>query len=187
MGALTLSDWLGFAGVAFGVLGLLYAWHINKRAIQAQQLRQQQFMISLDMARFLVTNHEVVEELWAPTAGPELTRWLWQSHEKASDLYKVLVDQYLAVTQRFKYGDLERLYKCGLLKSRWQEEQWRRQMAFRPENEGVPPPEYFVPADFTTHPMWYERLKEHRLSKLSATAPNARSQSAPSAPDHSEA
>jgi len=81
-------------------------------------------MTALEDARFLITNHEVVEERWAPLAGPEIARWLWLSHEKASGLYQILVDQYLSLAQTFTYRHLELLAKSGFLKSRWQEEQW---------------------------------------------------------------
>jgi hypothetical protein len=157
------SDWLGIFGIIVGALSLGYAVLTNRRAFSAQTLRRQQLISAIGMARFLITDHEVVQELWIPKAGPDLSRWLWQSHEKASDLYILLVHQYLSITPDFSWEDIGKLVQCQVVKTKWQEEQWWHQLAILPGGRGSGPAQFFVEGKQSTHhAYWIKRLVEER-------------------------
>jgi hypothetical protein len=63
-----------------------------------------------------------------------LRQWLWSLHKGASDNYVALVNYYLSLEESFTYKDLEYLKKAGVITTNWEENVWRSQIVFRPEN-----------------------------------------------------
>ena len=171
------SNWLGIVGATLGFFSLGYAILTARRAAAAETLRRQQLISAIGMARFLITDDEVIQDLWIPQAGSDLPRWLWQSHEKASALYILLVHQYLSITPSFSWKDLEMLVQCHVIKTKWQEEQWWHQLASASAGKAELPSHFFVEGvQSNHHAYWLKRLHEERRKNnlgINASTPEA--------------
>jgi hypothetical protein len=134
---LSFDLFLSITGTLFGIVGTLLAFFQWKKVKNVEKLRREQLSASINRAKFLIIPNEVIEKIIMNDdieSKETLRQWLWSLHKGASDNYVALVNYYLSLEESFTYKDLEYLKKAGVITTNWEENVWRSQIVFRPEN-----------------------------------------------------
>ena len=131
---LSFDLFLSIIGTLLGTLFAVLQW---KKVKNVERLRREQLSASINRAKFLIIPNEVIEKIIMNDdieSKETLRQWLWSLHKGASDNYVALVNYYLSLEESFTYKDLEYLKKAGVITTNWEENVWRSQIVFRPEN-----------------------------------------------------
>jgi len=131
---LSFDLFLSIIGTLLGTLFAVLQW---KKVKNVEKLRREQLSASINRAKFLIIPNEVIEKIIMNDdieSKETLRQWLWSLHKGASDNYVALVNYYLSLEESFTYKDLEYLKKAGVITTNWEENVWRSQIVFRPEN-----------------------------------------------------
>ena len=134
---LSFDLFLSITSTLFGIVGTLLAIFQWKKVKNVEKLRREQLSASINRAKFLIIPNEVIEKIIMNDdieSKETLRQWLWSLHKGASDNYVALVNYYLSLEESFTYKDLEYLKKAGVITTNWEENVWRSQIVFRPEN-----------------------------------------------------
>jgi hypothetical protein len=172
--SLNWSVLIGVAGLVLGAAGLVYADQTRRQNRKLIRLRKQQLLTALDLLRNLVLDYTVIEEFFIPSlkltsTSEVVTASLWQTHGQAATLYGVLVDEYLASVPIFTYDDLKGFCETRMVRSWWEENQWRKRIQPRPENRGLPVPDHFSPEGNSTSGFWDKKLEAARAARASGS------------------
>ena len=131
---LSFDLFLSIIGTLLGTLFAVLQW---KKVKNVEKLRREQLSASINRAKFLIIPNEVIEKIIMNDdieSKETLRQWLWSLHKGASDNYVALVNYYLSLEESFTHKDLEYLKKAGVITTNWEENVWRSQIVFRPEN-----------------------------------------------------
>ncbi len=133
---------LGLVSVLFGSVSILWAIVESRRRIRLSRVIRIQLGAIVTEVGVHVPSQERLREYLEGVEKPELSKWVWQKHQFMCGLYRDVVTHYLTTTHNFDFTDLKRLVENDAIKSRWEEMQWRSQLALEkspPNDEG-----YFV-------------------------------------------
>jgi hypothetical protein len=139
----TTSFIVGTIGTLASIVGIAFALYERMQRQKLEAKIKSQQWATLDRARYVIGDHVLLKEFELQLDHP-LSQRLWNVHQAASDLYIILVEQYLYTVESFTYEDLRRLAANNFFYFQWQEQQWRLLICQRPENRNVDPPPYFV-------------------------------------------
>jgi hypothetical protein len=132
---------------SIGLFGLGFAIYEHVKRVRIETALRTQFGISLNRLRSLMTYDIDMNKLLEQVEAKEVISWAWANHKGLSDIYAFMVGYYLAGQSTFTYKDLKNHVDTGVIRTAWEEYVWRDAIAFRPENQGVKPPESFIRSD----------------------------------------
>jgi len=157
---LSFDLFLSITSALLGIVGTLFAIVQWKKVKNVEKLRREQLSASINRAKFLIIPNEVIEKIIMNDdieSKETLRQWLWSLHKGASDNYVALVNYYLSLEESFTYKDLEYLKKAGVITTNWEENVWRSQIVFRPENRKKSEDISYFKLDTTNYTVKQER------------------------------
>jgi hypothetical protein len=141
-------DWtllLSILSLVIGFIGTYEAIIQHRSKLNVEKMAIQDLTTTLNRIKWLVPYKKTLDKLIVNVdcnGNKALLEWIWIQYKGLSDLYLMIVTQFLNSHKTFTHDDIKRLVDNGIITTEWEETVWRNLISERPENstlDQIPP------------------------------------------------